>query len=303
MTENISLPNTRIEYSYTLIVEIASVCDFERVETYEENIDQYESSDYSYIPLPTDGKYYDVSDGSLEEFNEEQWVWLENTALSEIPRLLDHDFLLIYDQEDWFEVDETGVEVIEPISRKTSDETVYTNPYELVVDWPEYSGEVYEILKEKESLYIVTLADVNDRRIRKVLYQHISGIEIILSRAVEQAYPEGEYLLKNMSDGGVEEWKEAQSEAGQLHPSEYMYLGELKHVSSNTIEILDALGYEGSGKEFNDDLRGINELRNKVMHPTKNLILDRNDLRDLIQKLKRLEEFIERAGGKVDRVH
>jgi len=302
VTENISWPKLHIDYAYTVIAEIASPCDFERVETYGDNIDHYESNNYTYIPLPTDGKYYDVSTDSLKELSEDQWVSLEETALLEMSRLLDHDFLLMYDQENWFEVGNTGVEVIERDLSRKSEGSVYTNPYELAKDWPQYRGEVYNILKDVGGLYIVTLADLNDRRIRAVLYQHISGIEVILSHAVEQAYSDGEDLIKDMNEVSIGRWKKAEFEAGQLHPSKYMQLGELKHVSSNTAEITDTLGYEDE-TEFNQALGGIKKLRNSVMHPTKNLISNKNDLRWLNQTLERLEEFIEGAGGRIRREH
>jgi hypothetical protein len=51
---------------------IASRAETETLETYEENIEEFTSANYSYIPIPRDGKFYDVKAGKLRELHEQQ---------------------------------------------------------------------------------------------------------------------------------------------------------------------------------------------------------------------------------------
>lgn len=300
MSDNPPWPRQKVSYSQTIIIEIASSCDFERMETYEDNIAYYQSNDYSYIPMPADGKYFDADNNSLKEIHDEQWVILENPAIPEITKFEDNDFLLTYDHEKWFKVSESGIKAIDPFEVDLPNESIYTNPQKLLKEWPEYSGELYDILDDIGGIYIVTPADLNDRRLRSVLYRLISSIEVVLSHAIESAYPDGEELIRHMNEPSIGRWKKAEYEAGQLHPSEYMQFGELKHIASQSPDIIDRLGYD-SKKDFNHKLGGAKDLRNRVMHPTKNLIGNKEDIIELNRTLAKLEEFIERSGGDVDK--
>jgi len=300
MTDDPPWPEPRVRYSQTIAIDIASKCNFEQLETYRENVDYYKSKNYSYIPMPADGKYYDVDADSLRDLCDEHWVWLENPVIPEFERLEDHGFLLTFDPKQWFRVGESGIEVISPRRKSSSEHSVYHNPHELVTDWPEYSKEMYEILRDIEGIYIITLADLNDRRLRAVLYQLIASVEVILSHAIEDVYPTGEDLIQYMSEPSIGRWKKAEYNAGQLHPSEYMQFGELKHIASQSPEITNNLGYDGKG-DFNQKLGGAKDLRNQVMHPTKNLIGNQDDVRELNRTIEMLEEFIIRSGGTIDR--
>lgn len=293
-------PEPRVDYAQTIIIQIASNCDFETPETFDNNLDHYEANDFSYIPLPAHGKYFDRESSSLKELQPEQWVWLENPLVPEFSRFEDHDFLLIYRPEKWFFVGDSGVETIDPGSVDPSTSQAYPNPYELVDDWPEYREDVYDILQELDCLYIVTLADLNDRRLKASLYHLISSVEVVLSYAVEEIHPDEEDLIKRMGSTSVGRWKKAEYNVGQLHPTEYMGFGELKDCASRSPEIREALGYDGKG-DFNHNLNEAKDIRNMVMHPTRNLIRDRSDVEEISTAVDQLEDFIERSGGTIYR--
>ncbi|QLG60497.1 hypothetical protein [Halorarum salinum] len=302
MTDNPSWPKPHVDYAQTINVEISSVCDFESLETYRDNIGHYESNNYTYIPLPTDGKYYDCNSCSLKDLNREQWVWLEDPIIPELSRFKDHDFLLIYHPDEWFYINDSVVETISPTSKDLTNSKVYSNPYDLLEDWPEHHDEVYEILQDRSCLSIITLADLNDRRLRAILYQLISSVEVVLSHAIEATHPDGEDLIKHMDEVSIGRWKKAEYNVGQLHPTEYMGFGDLKDVASRSSEITSSLGYDGKG-DFNHNLNKARDLRNQVMHPSRNLIMDHKDVEDLNIAVKQLEGFIERCDGTISREH
>lgn len=300
MTEDPPWPSIFISYGQVISIEIASKCDFEKHGTYEGKIDHYSENDYSYIPFPSEREYYNLESDTVEEIDEEQWIWLENPVIPEMEKLEEYEFLLIYDpdlrEESRFHVTEEGIEMV---SYK-SDVDSYVRPNKVLEDWPGFSDELFDILKRHESLYIITLADLNGRQLRAVLYHLVSGIEVILSSAIKETNPHGEPLLKRMNETSVGRWKKAEFEAGQLHPVEYAYFGELKHIAATSPEVLDLIGYE-SREKFERDLRGVDDLRNKVMHPTKNLVSDRESLADLNRKIRKLESLIEKCGGEIDK--
>lgn len=293
-------PRVYIDYGLTIIIEIASKCEFETLDTYEENIEFYESNNFSYIPLIADYKYYNIESDSLKEIQGDQWVVEDRQALPAMELLEEHDFLLIHERRFYFHPTEGGLEIVESLSHDLPESEVYYTIRNLLNDHPEYGGELNDILEERDSIYIVTLADLNDRQVRAVLYRLISSVEVILAHAIKEANPNEESLINNMNVTSIGRWKKAEFEAGQLHPVEYMNFGELKHIGSISPEVRQTLGYPDR-EEYENVLRGMQDLRNKVMHPTKNLIKHTNDLARVNKKIRRLENFIEKCGGEINR--
>lgn len=237
-------PVVTVDYAQLYTVEISSKCSFECLDTYEQNIEYYKENDCSYIPLSTDLKYYDIESEKLKELDREQWIWLENAAIPEMEKLEDYDFLLVYDlnstKDSRFSVNDEGVDAIS--YRAGQEDEIYQNPQDLLEDWPEYREEVFEILQDRDCVRIITLADLNDRRVRGVLYHLISSTEVILSDALEAVFPDGEQLIKNMAPVSVGRWKKAEFDAGQLHPVEYAYIGDLKHLAATSPDVVEMLG-------------------------------------------------------------
>jgi len=55
--------------------------------TYEARVQDYQKRNYTYIPLPEDGQYFNVKEGWIRSLDEEQWITPE-THLLDVMQLL-----------------------------------------------------------------------------------------------------------------------------------------------------------------------------------------------------------------------
>jgi hypothetical protein len=141
-----------IDHGLTIIVEIASKCEFETMKIYEENIQFYESNNLSYIPIITSLKYYDRESDAIRNIQSEQWVLVDYPAVPIMQRLEDNDFLLMY-EGDRFHATDSGVGTINAHAPDIPQSEIYRGPKEILNPWPEYSEEVNDILEENGTLY------------------------------------------------------------------------------------------------------------------------------------------------------
>ena len=73
---------------------IAQDAKTEKESTYEERIADYESRNFTYIPIPEDDKFYNVKEGWVKSISEEQWIEPETHLLEVLERLQEQQFLL-----------------------------------------------------------------------------------------------------------------------------------------------------------------------------------------------------------------
>lgn len=67
--------------------------------TYEEQIADYRSRNFTYIPMPEDDQFYNVKEGWLKPISDEQWVEPE-THLLDVLKLLQEQQFLLYGSPD-----------------------------------------------------------------------------------------------------------------------------------------------------------------------------------------------------------
>jgi hypothetical protein len=78
---------------------IAKEAMTETESTYEDRLQDYRNRNYTYIPLPEDGQYYNVKEGWLRPLDEEQWITPE-THLLDVMGLLQQQPFLLYEGSD-----------------------------------------------------------------------------------------------------------------------------------------------------------------------------------------------------------
>lgn len=136
---------------------IASRAETERLDTYQGNIEQYRSQNFSYIPLPEDGQYYDVKAEELRDLHEQQVLRDDTHLVWVMSLLLESPFLLI---------DYHGLE---------SDH----------IDLAERLG----IERDPSERYgIITLADIDTRLVKNMLYPAVSTFEHELATLVRDQF-------------------------------------------------------------------------------------------------------------------
>ncbi|MFD1513447.1 hypothetical protein [Halomarina rubra] len=281
-----------MELSSFTAKQIASEADCSTREGYESELDYYQQREYTYIPMPEDGRYYHVGMGELCEIDSNQYVEPDTEILTVFSILEKYDFALI----DWYENLVTGdsaVYIADQLDGADASELAMEVLEDAEAVRERYPDDdviddfIFAIKSTNELRYsIITLADVNKRRARELFYRVFSEFEVLLSTLVENEYPDSTSLFYDASPEAIGRWQKSKIDDLVVHISEHMYLSTLMDIVGKSQSLRREFGYE-SRSQFKKDLGGLIQLRNRIMHPTKTLVHDTEDLSKTISRLQR----------------
>lgn len=295
--------------------------DIETLDSYDERIGDYKARDFTYIPIPEGGKYYNTEEGWMRELDSNQLVD-EDTHLLEVLRLLQEEpFLLVdyssisavlvYDtgediyllhgeeDEEDEEIEYTHHDNVMPLSSLDDDETENTHFYSIgraKNEYPELSDiidrQAWAHIEYDEDRYgIITLADINRRGVKLMIYVVLSGLVSKLSHKIEHKYPDSESVFKYLRPDTIGRWYKNQMEGLEIHVAEQMNLIEIMQIiQASDQSFVEECGF--SSKSDVDDLNSINEIRNSVMHANRSLIYDRRDIEDVLSAIDRAQNIV-----------
>jgi len=277
------------------IEQLSEVADIEQKENLEENLYKYESKDKKYVPLPDDMEYYDLAEEEFHDIPEEMIVPPTFDIFEGLSRLIEHPFLLCdIHMNTRFELyDNTNPEVSPETVRQSDDEIepeqVYETPYDLADEYPDA---VEHILQEHPNRYeILTISDVNKRQTKDALYPIFATFVKELAELIELEYPDSESLSSAIDGVALKNWQENKGTKTEVHISEFLGLGDITDLISNSNKLLATCGFESSG-ECREKMSDIKEYRNRVMHANKSLIHDKEELSQLIQVIDNMDNII-----------
>jgi len=267
--------------------EIASTADFEIEKTYEENISHYISNEYSYIPLPYSESYYDIEAEELR-------------TIEVMEHLVNQPFL-IYDSYGKRMIDQPDEDSlpyrydsghIEIDGKYYSPRDIYNNYSGLKDVLPEHRHSLLlGLAQERHRYFIITLPDINKRATRTLCYQLLMQLETRLADRIISKY-ESEELFKDVNFRTLGRWKEDEVQGNKVHIAEHMGIGEIKKIIRKDGDMVEKLGFSSKSK-FKDQLSGVVDLRNKVMHPTRTLVHDESGLETQVDRLLRIKDLLE----------
>ena len=283
---------------------IASSAETSTIESYKDEMEEYRKQNYTYIPMPDDGQYYDLSCNELRDIEREQYLHPDTPMLDAFSKLQEYPFLLFdefrsFNSEDGEYVPEGITEFNLPDGSFRADE-IANNPD----DFRErYDDETYINLVDSvesmasERYSILTLADANKRRARELFYRVLSEFEVQLAYLVEQEYPDSESLFTEAKPEAIGRWQKSKIDELVVHISEHMYLSSLLKVVGKSDNLRESMGYS-SRNQFDNDLGGLVDLRNRIMHPTQTLVHDAEDLEKEINRVTRTVEALDNLDAK-----
>ncbi|WP_089821243.1 hypothetical protein [Halogranum amylolyticum] len=97
-----------------------------------------------------------------------------------------------------------------------------------------------------------------------------------------------------MSDDTVDYWESARDDGLEIHVVDRMYLNEMKQAYRNSDRLVAQSSFDSSN-QFQQQLRGLVDLRHKVMHPAQTLVRNRQDVERLAGRVDRIEQAIQRV--------
>jgi len=283
---------------------IASSAKTSTIDTYEDEIEEYQRQDYTYIPMPDDGQYYDLGRNELREIDREQYLHPDTPMLDAFSKLQEFPFLLFDDfrtfrSEDEGYISEGIVEYNFPDGSFRADE-IANNPHDFRERYDDET--LTRVVNSVENMaseryWIVTLADANKRRARELFYRVLSEFEVQLSYLVEQEYPDSESLFTEAKPEAIGRWQKSKIDELVVHIAEHMYLSNLLKVVGKSNNLREKMGYS-SRNQFDKAFGGLVDLRNRIMHPTQTLVHDSDDLEKEISRVNRAVEALDNLDAK-----
>lgn len=259
--------------------------EIETLDSYEDNMYQYRKKDFSYVPIPEAGKYYDLNTESLEHLDENQYVERNITVrklfnlLSKYPFLL-HDTLIGLEAY----VDEDGDYYLN--GGDPSEGAVKKDLKEIEEQHPDIVDEIVG------SRYrFVDLADLNRREIREALYPVVAELESEIADAIREDIDEPEDLYHNAPDHVVGRREKDKLNDISLHTAEYLNLGDMIGLLKGRQHLWGNFGFDDSN-EVEDRLGSLNQLRNCVMHSNRTLIRNQNDVKKTLERVNDSQRII-----------
>jgi hypothetical protein len=277
--------------------------EIESLEDYEDQISYYTSRNYTYIPIPSANRYYNTQQGKLVDLDDEQNIRGGIHLMEVLRRLQDHPFLLVdrlkgvrYYVDDGEYLKRRsygGYGQIDPDEHRPdefTEEMDYTAE-ELKETYPEIVEEVIPY-DDGGQYAIITIADLNKRGVKEMIYPVISELSSRLAQQIETEYPDSEEIFNWIRPETIGRWQQDKLEDIELHISDYLNLIEMQEVIKNSDgEFVTKCGFS-SKNQVQKQLGGINKLRNKVMHANRTLVHEQEDIDDILRRIQRAQDII-----------
>lgn len=248
--------------------DVASQASIENIDSYEDNIEFYRERNYSYIPLPSEGKYYDIDQNRLVELADNQILRDDTHLITAMAYLRKYPFILL-------------------------------DYHGLLSDQSDLAEKLGIDRDEQERYGIVTVADLNKRRVKEMLYPAVATFENTLAELITQHYPNSNVPESDVNEDAFDRWRDAKDQDLETHIVDHMSLGDIVTVVRNTDNLRSTLGFK-SKTQYDDHVGGIVELRNKVMHTRRTLISDPSHVDKTLDRLSRIKYIYEAANTDFD---
>jgi hypothetical protein len=285
-----------INHQVHIAHEIASQAECETVDTYTDVIDRYRENNYSFIPLPFDQQYYHVENDFLEEFTGSQIIDPSQPIKEAITRLRSEPFLFATGYgvgSPMYEVTDDGLQRHTSIEVSFNSEEGMYGVEEFVDEHPEHKEEVVKREQAAGNFFIITYADLNKRGARGMLYQFIAELERLLAERVERVCTDSTELFRDTRPSTIGRWEKAKLDGVEVHIAEYITLSEMQKVIGKSDELLEVCGFP-SRSQFDDQMSGLVNLRNKVMHANRTLVHGPDEIEKLVERIERAQTMVEK---------
>lgn len=218
----------------------------------------------------------DTYQDAVSEFEDQEYTYMPFPDSDEFYHI-DEGWFGDLRSEQWIEPDTHLIDTFE---------LLHENPFLLVVDWVDIGESEYGFINR---------SNINERVTGEMIYPLIAEFEYMIARRIESDF-ESRELFQKISDRTVGGWiKDEQSDV-ELHIAESMDLGDMDKILNKSEERLaKSCGFES--KDELEDLDGIRELRNKVMHANRSLARGPDDIQEIIENIDRTQELINKANS------
>lgn len=196
----------------------------------------------------------------------------------------DYTYMALLEEREYYNVDEDeygelkedqfisgGLDILETVRK------LKNNPFLLI--------------NNESAIYIVTVSDLNNRKIKEMAYPIIGEMEELLAEHIEELYSSEElYEMEEVNDNTKNRWKKAKNRNVNLHLSEYLSSYEMEKLVKNSQELRKKTGlniYDSPGEKINE----ASQVRHKVAHGNRSLIYNKNRIEKVEKRLEHAQEI------------
>ncbi len=154
------------------------------------------------------------------------------------------------------------------------------------------------VVQAKNVVGVVHESDLNKHAVYAYCYCLLSRLEQNLTELVDLLFPEADqwrgFLPHERWEQIESRWKQAKDNGRQVDPVHYLCFSDYIRIIANAPQALEALGFKtkGAWKEF---VGAMDELRNDVMHPVRNLVGNHRSVSKLADIDERIQNLIART--------
>jgi len=139
---------------------------------------------------------------------------------------------------------------------------------------------------------IITLADLNKRELREMLYRLLHELESSLSDKIQKEHSDSEDILKYIRAPAIGRWKKDQQQGIQLHVAEHLNIIDIMQViQASDDSFVKECGFSSKG-DVQDSLGRVDDIRNRVMHSTRSLVYEKDDIRKVLKSIDTVERIL-----------
>jgi hypothetical protein len=137
---------------------------------------------------------------------------------------------------------------------------------------------------------IIHLSNLNKREIKDFLYPLFSELAEELAKRIQDYYEDSDEMIGMVNEFTLGTWYKARQNDVELHIAEYLTLSNMIGIIKGHRPLMTSCGFE-SIDDVNE-LGGIEDLRNRVMHGNRTLVYNREMLKSHRMRIQRAETIV-----------
>src|SRR5262249_18463014 len=141
-----------------------------------------------------------------------------------------------------------------------------------------------------EYIGLITISDLNRHAFRSVIYTVMADLEAALARLVEHEFADPWDWIRLVAEDHqaivLGNWELAKRKGVDVGPIAATTLTNVLTIAAKSQHLRDLLGFKSRG-QIDDAVGGLPDVRNRVMHPVRPIVLGAADVDDLRSRLDR----------------
>jgi len=155
------------------------------------------------------------------------------------------------------------------------------------------------VVRGKQVIAVVEVSDLNKHPVYAYLYCKLSLLEQYLADLIEACFPKVEMWRALLPDSRWRQvearWTQAKANGREVNPVHYLCFSDYMRIVAASPQMLDDLKFGGKAP-WQDYVGAMEDLRNDVMHPVRDLVGTHRSAKKLAVIDERIQSLVELTG-------